>query len=135
MRRYEQQKRTTIIAEMASMSHGNIKLPVSAGQAHVRDSLLNNRIDQQTTDAAKMVGHTLESLQQLAVEKKRDVIFQLDQQIALQAKILAGFQASYEVASNRKLNTERLKLQNEMMRKDLDAIEGVKHDQSKALSS
>ena len=71
------------------------------------------------------LGHTPESLRQEAFSEKRDEIMQLDQQIALQAKILTGFQGSYEVAFNRKLNVERLKLQNELMRRDLNAIDVV----------
>lgn len=132
MRRYDHQKRVTLAAEMASVTHGYTKHPVSAPQAHVRDSILANKVDKKTTEAAKALGHTMESLQQLAFERRRETILQLDQQIALQAKILAGFQASYEVAVNRKLNIQRLQLQNEMMRRDLDAIEGVKDDQPKA---
>ena len=58
------------------------------------------------------------------MSKRRDELEQLDQQIALQAKVLAGFQASYEVAFNRKRNVERLDLQNALLRRDLDAIEG-----------
>ena len=47
----------------------------------------------------------------------------LDQQIALQAKILAGLQASYEVAFNRNANVERLQLQNSLLRRNLQAID------------
>ncbi len=47
----------------------------------------------------------------------------LDQQIALQTKILAGLQASYEVAFNRKINIERLQLQNEVIRRNLEGVE------------
>ena len=50
--------------------------------------------------------------------------FALDCRFALQARILAGVQASYEVAASRKLNIERMKLQNEMLRRDVEAIDG-----------
>jgi hypothetical protein len=62
-------------------------------------------------------------VRQLAYTKKGEQIAELDQQIALQVKILARFQASYEVAFNRKLNVERLRLQNELMRRDLAAVD------------
>lgn len=55
------------------------------------------------------------------------MILQLEEMIALKAKTLAGFQTSYEVLSNRKVNAERLELQNSLMRRDLQAIE---NDQS-----
>jgi hypothetical protein len=69
------------------------------------------------------VGHSLESVRQHAYAMKQKAIIELDQQIALQVKILASFQASYEVAFNRKLNVERLRMQNELMRRDLNAID------------
>jgi len=70
------------------------------------------------------MGCTIESLKQQAFSQKTREIRALDEQIALQAKILPGFQASYKVAANRKLNIERMKLQNEMLRQDVEAIEG-----------
>ena len=70
------------------------------------------------------MGHTIESLKQQALSRESREIRALDEQIALQAKILAGFQASYEVATNRKLNIERMNLQNEMLRRDVEAIDG-----------
>jgi hypothetical protein len=56
---------------------------------------------------------------------------QLDQQIALQVKVLVSFQGSYELAFNRKLNIERLMLQNALMRRDLGAIDEVVDDSLK----
>jgi hypothetical protein len=85
-----------------------------------------NDINKRVLKALGAIGHTPESLKQSAYSKKREEITQLDQQIALQAKILAGFQASFELAFNRKLNTERLRLQNELMRRDLAAVEAPK---------
>ena len=73
---------------------------------------------------AEGMGHTIESLKQQALSRESREIRALDEQIALQAKILAGFQASYEVAANRKLNIERMNLQNEMLRRDVEAIDG-----------
>jgi hypothetical protein len=74
-------------------------------------------------EALKGMGNTIEGLKQQAMTRKAREIRALDEQIALQAKILAGFQASYEVAANRKLNIERMNLQNEMLRRDVEAID------------
>jgi len=57
------------------------------------------------------------------MERQQGLIFQLDQQIALQTKILAGLQASYEVAFNRKTNVERMQLQNALLRRNVQSIE------------
>jgi hypothetical protein len=54
----------------------------------------------------------------------------LDQRGALKAKTLAGFQASYEVLVNRKVNAERMRLQNALMQRDLGAIENKVTDES-----
>jgi hypothetical protein len=49
--------------------------------------------------------------------------------VALKAKTLAGFQASYEVLVNRKVNAERMRLQNALMQRDLGAIENKVTDE------
>jgi len=85
--------------------------------------ILAATVDKQTTAALRAIGHTLESLQQKVMVEKQESLLQLDQQIALQSKILTGFQRSYEVAFNRKMYAERLELQNIMMRQDLKGIE------------
>lgn len=123
IRRYEEQKRTTIIAEMASLAGNGISVRVELNEIKVREALLNNKIDSTTTKAVAAIGHTIPSLRQKAMERERINLQQLDQQIALQTKILAGLQASFEVAFHRKLNTERLMLQNDLLRKDLASID------------
>lgn len=124
IRRYEQQKRAVIIAEMGIVTNGGSTLSVTEDQIHLRETLLANEIDQNVIKTAAAKGHSIESLRQVAMTKRRAELLQLDNQIALQTKILAGLQASYEVAFNRKRNVERLDLQNAMMRRDLNAIEG-----------
>jgi len=52
--------------------------------------------------------HILDSLRQLVQSNKHKELGGLDDQIALQAKILVGFQASFGVAANRALNRGRL---------------------------
>ncbi len=126
IRRYEEQKRATIIVEMASQTNGQLRFGLTETEIYVREALLSNRIDGVTANAVEKVGHSITSLRQDAFITKRVELQQLDHQIALQAKILAGLQASYEVAYNRKLNIERLQLQNDQLRKDLGAIEVTK---------
>lgn len=123
IRRYEEQKRITIIAEMAHLVHNDGIMGISAKEAKIREALLDNTIDQYTLREISAIGHTVPSLRQAAMGKKHLYIQQLDQNIALQSKILAGLQSSFEVAFNRKLNTERLMLQNELLRKNLDSID------------
>ncbi len=123
IRRYEEQKRASVIAEMASLVDKGHSLRLSANEIQVREALLNNKIDSTTMKVIAAIGHTIPSLRQKAMERQRINLQQLDQQIVLQAKILAGLQASFEVAFHRKLNTERLMLQNELLRKDLASID------------
>jgi hypothetical protein len=123
IRRYEDQKRTTIIAEMARQVRERFTTDLTQKEIDVRDELLADNITKDVLKAFAEVGHGLESVRQLAYSKKHKEIFELDQQIALQVKILASFQGSYEVAFNRKLNVERLRLQNELMRRDLAAVD------------
>lgn len=125
MRRYEEQKRATVIAEMANQCKtGGFSLNLTQDQIDLREALLQNKPTQETYKIAAKSAHSMESLREVAMSHKRAQLQQLDQQIALQAKILAGLQASYEVAFNRKLNIERLRLQNEMLRRDLDTVDG-----------
>ena len=125
IRRYEDQKRITIINEMARLTKVGYKPEKTQTEIDIREAFMANHLSAGVMKALGALGHTPESLRQEAYSNKRDEILQLDQQIALQAKILAGFQGSYEVAFNRKLNVERLKLQNDLMRRDLAAIDVV----------
>ena len=126
IRRYEDQKRVTIITEMARQTKVGYQSDKTQEEVEIREAFMANDINKRVLKALGAIGHTPESLKQAAYNKKREEITQLDQQIALQAKILAGFQASFELAFNRKLNTERLRLQNELMRRDLAAVEAPK---------
>ena len=123
MRRYEVQKRATVSAEMASELNSAFPPNSLAGEAQIRNSLLANNVDAGIEDALINRGHTIESLRQEAMTAKRMRLVELDQQIALQTKILAGLQASYEVAYNRKTNVERMQLQNALLRRTLHPLE------------
>ena len=137
IRRYEEQKRATIIAEMAHQADSmQLMLSVTKEQAHIREALLKNEVDPKTLKAVSGMNHSIASLRQKVMEKKHLALEQLDQQIALQVKILTGLQSSYEAVTNRKIISERLRLQNELLRKDLAAIDitsdSSHHDKPKA---
>ena len=132
MRRYENQKRATIIRNMASaLDPNNLQLAISELEAWVMEVLFANGVDEEFHDLLKEHNLTLDSLTQKAFAESRSTLENLDQMIALKAKTLAGFQASYEVLVNRKINIERMQLQNALMKRDLDAIENaVVHDRA-----
>jgi hypothetical protein len=124
MRRYENQKRATLIHSMAViLETDNYSRGVSDLQAWVMDALYANRIDAEFNDLLDEHNLTMETLTQKAIASSRSVFESLDQMIALNAKTLAGFQASYEVVVNRRVNAERMRLQNALMQRDLGAIE------------
>ena len=125
IQRYQQQKRMTLLTEMALQLQDNIvDYDLLSTGAKLRDDLAAGQMLGRLKSALKENNQTLESIRQVAHEKHASKLRALDDQIALQVKILAGFQASYEVASNRKLVTEKLILQNQLLRKDLGAIDG-----------
>jgi regulator of replication initiation timing len=53
----------------------------------------------------------------------KDKLIKLDQQIAMRTKTLMQLQQSYEALVNRSILQERLKLQNELIKRDLHAID------------
>ena len=124
MRRYENQKRATLINTMAGiLETDKYASGVSDLKAWVMDALYANRIDDDFNELLGEHNLTMETLTQKAMASSRPVFENLDQMIALNAKTLAGFQASYEVVVNRKVNAERMLLQNALMQRDLGAIE------------
>ncbi len=123
MRRYEEQKRATVSIRMASELNSGVPFHSLTTEAQIRNSLLAHKVDAGIEEALNTRRHTLESLRQVAMRGAHLDILQLDQQIALQTKILAGLQASYEVAFNRKMNVERMQLQNALLRRNLQPIE------------
>jgi hypothetical protein len=133
IRRYEDQKRITIISEMAHQTEKGYSRELTQKEVDVREALLGDNINSKVMKTIGEVGHSIESLRQSAYARKREDIMQLDQQIALQVKILASFQGSYELAFNRKVNVERLMLQNALMRRDLGPIDEVIDDSLKEI--
>ena len=57
------------------------------------------------------------------MSERRQQLMTLDQQIALRIKTLTQLQQSYEALVNRSVLQERLKLQNELLKCDLQAVE------------
>ena len=123
IRRYEAQKRVVMIAQMAEIVQDHYLAKSTIDAVELREALISEAVTAGIVEALQDMGYTIESLKQQAMTRKAREIRALDEQIALQAKILAGFQASYEVAVNRKLNIERMKLQNEILRRDVEAID------------
>jgi hypothetical protein len=124
MRRYENQKRATLIHSMAViLETDKYARGISELQAWVMDALHANRIDDEFNELLSAHNLTIETLTQKAMANSRSIFESLDQMVALNAKTLGGFQASYEVVVNRKANAERMRLQNALMHRDLGAIE------------
>ena len=125
MRRYENQKHATLIQSMASILDpgGNSSRGVSELEAWTMEALFANRIDDEFRALMDEHRYTMESLTQRAMAKSRSAFEDLDQMITLNAKTLAGFQASYEVLVHRKVNAQRLRLQNALMQRDLGSID------------
>jgi hypothetical protein len=71
----------------------------------------------------KAKGHTAGSLLEYAMDRQKEELIELDQSIAQKAATLLQLQKSYEVLVNRSVLQERLKLQNELLKRDLFAID------------
>ena len=74
-------------------------------------------------EVALKSGHTAQSLHALATTRCRDKLLNLEQLSAIRTKTLHQLQTSYEALVSRPILQERLKLQNQLMIRDLGAIE------------
>jgi len=122
IRRYEEQKRSVMVACIADIVSEDFRAKDKVNLSELREALMSSNLSEETLRVISDLGHSIEDLRRHALTRRAREFRVLDEQIALQVKILAGFQASYEVAANRKLNTDRMALQNEMLRRDLEAI-------------
>jgi hypothetical protein len=123
IRRYEIQKRDTLVHAMAKELETPGAYGISEEFRYMMDALISNRLGEARFEALlKQSGHSIESLRQEAFRGSAGPISELDSRIDLKLKTLKGFQGSYEVLVNRKLHMERLRLQNDLLRRDLDAI-------------
>lgn len=62
MRCYQEQKRATVIVQMASLTGDSLSLDIPTKQAHIRNMFLPNKVDNKTEEAVNDRGHTLESI-------------------------------------------------------------------------
>ena len=123
MSRYEVQKRACLIAEMVKALKNDYVVATDEGRA-VTQLLEAGLWDSPEIDSKlKSRGFTAQSLTQRAFERRMEEIMQLDQLISLKAHTLSAFQKSYERIVSRSIMQERLKLQNELLKRDLQAID------------
>ena len=122
IRRYELQKRANLISEM-------VKILRSPGLAEIAGLDLTELLEAGRWDEPavlneiKSKGFTVQSLLQRAGVRQQEELMRLDQSIALKAHTLAQLQKSYEALVNRSVMKERLKLQNDLLKRDLLAID------------
>lgn len=122
IRRYELQKRASLISEM-------VKILRSLGLAEIAGLDLTELLeagrwdDPAVLNEIKSKGFTAQSLLQRAGVRQQEELLRLDQSIALKAHTLAQLQKSYEALVNRSVMQERLKLQNDLLKRDLLAID------------
>ena len=124
MRRYETQKRATIIKAMAKElsgpSYGANKDQIMGITMLLEAGLWSDSAIQKLM---KDKGHTAGSLLEYAMDRQKEELIELEQSIAQKAATLLQLQKSYEVLVNRSVLHERLKLQNELLKRDLFAID------------
>jgi hypothetical protein len=122
MRRYEIQKQACICNEMVRLAsrfntaESTKATMVQKLHAHLWD-------DKELKGLIQGAGHTAESLTAKAMSEVREEIQKLDTLIALRVKTLGQLQQSYEALVNRSVMRDRLKLQNDLLKRDLQAID------------
>ena len=122
IRRYELQKRASLISEMVKIlrSPGLSELP----GLDLTELLEAGRWDDPAVlNEIRSKGFTAQSLLQRSGVRQQEELMRLDQSIALKAHTLAQLQKSYEALVNRSVMQERLKLQNDLLKRDLLAID------------
>jgi hypothetical protein len=122
MRRYETQKRASLIAE-------SVKILRNSGLADLNGLDLTEMLEAGRWDEPALLNElqnkdfTPHSLLQKAQDRQQEGLMRIDQSIALKAHTLAQLQKSYEALVNRSVMQERLKLQNDLLKRDLLAID------------
>lgn len=85
------------------------------------------------TESAEAINESIETLLERAMRHEGAFIGIIDARIADRIKAMQGLQASYESLVNRKLMIDRLRLQNENLMRNINAIEMQQgHGDSKA---
>lgn len=122
MRRYEVQKQAAIVNALVDLLT-RFDTPKVQQHAITHNFQAHFWNDPQMVKIIKDQGHTPESLSARAMSKVGDEIQKFDALIALRVKALGQLQQSYEALVNRSIMQERLKLQNELLKRDLQAID------------
>jgi hypothetical protein len=122
MRRYEIQKQAAVVNEMVNLltDYRTPKDQLHAIAHNLQAHLWN---EPQMQKLIESNGYTPESLAAKAMTNSGGEIQKLDALIALRVRVLAQLQQSYEALVNRSVLQERLKLQNELLKRDLQAID------------
>ena len=124
MRRYETQKRSSIIKAMANEL---AESPYFSNKDQIMGITVLLEAGRWSDSAIQKLmngkGHTAGSLLEHAMDRQKQELMELEQCIALKAATLLQLQKSYEVLVNRSVLHERMKLQNELLKRDLLAID------------
>ena len=123
MRQYEILKRGIIINEMFDILTSNDSWSGKSQLALLECLRAGDWTNPKLKLAMKDADHTIESLYAKAVEHCLQKLQHLEQLTAMRAKTLTQFQASFEALVNRPILQERLRIQNELLARDLSAIE------------
>jgi len=124
IRRYETQKRDSIVRAMAAYLKPRGSIDNSREEGHLVEVLRAGQLEDITlmrSLTAKSL--SFESLRQAAFASAANNLARLDEGISIQLKLLSGFQRSFEHLVNRKLHVERLQLQNQILHRDLSALD------------
>jgi hypothetical protein len=124
VRRYETQKRDIIVGLMAIRLRPTGAKDDPTGDVFVTGLLRSGRVnDPALATLLRDKGLSMDTLRHSAFSIGADKLMGLDNSIAMQLKMFAGFQASYEHLVTRKLYVQRLELQNQVLGRDLSAID------------
>ena len=118
LNRLEMQKKMAILSKVKLMLGGQHPEP------ELVDCIESGRWDsRQIKDQLEVRGMTVNELLFNAMQLEQGYIGMLEQQIANRIKAMQGLQSSYEALVNRSILATRIQLQNELMQRNLGAIE------------
>jgi hypothetical protein len=122
MRRYEIQKQAALVNGMVDLltRHDTDKKRRTAITFNLQEGFWDGK---EMKELIETNGYTLDSLLARGMGKVLEEIQKIDHLIALRVKTLGQLQQSYEALVNRSVLQERLKLQNEILKRDLQAID------------
>ena len=124
IRRYEEQKRATLVQAMATQLSDTLKtLNFTPERLAIFDALNANRMTGYLKQCLSAARTDVDTLQQKAMKSNWAHIEKMDELIALKTKTMAGFQVSYEQLTSRKLQRERLEMQNALLKRDLISVD------------